>query len=94
MPILTKNADKAKHKSASGENEPMLMTIAYGKGRVLHRTLGHVGPQDVEPTTSANCVGFMTLLQRGTEWAATGKVTLAMPVDFPKVDRTSVSSAK
>jgi hypothetical protein len=29
------------------------------------------------------CVGFQTLLIRGTEWAATGKVTYPVPKDFP-----------
>ena len=28
----------------SGEEEPMLMTIRYGKGRVFHTTLGHDVP--------------------------------------------------
>jgi uncharacterized protein len=30
------------------------------------------------------------LLQRGTEWAATGAVTIAVPRDFPTADKTSV----
>lgn len=53
----------------SGEDEPMLMTIDFGKGRVFHTTLGH-------DTTAMSCVGFQETLKRGTEWAATGKVTL------------------
>ena len=52
----------------SGEDEPMLMVIDYGKGRVFHTTLGH----DV---TAMSDVGFQETLKRGTEWAATGKVT-------------------
>jgi hypothetical protein len=28
-------------------------------------------------------VGFITTLLRGTEWAATGRVTLPIPTDFP-----------
>jgi hypothetical protein len=37
------------------------------------------------------CVGFITTLQRGTEWAATGKVTLTdVPEDFPTADKVSV----
>src|SRR5262249_27815616 len=52
----------------SGENEPMLMTISYGNGRVFHTVLGH----NVE---AMQCAGFIVTLQRGTEWAATGKVT-------------------
>lgn len=88
--LATAFADKAKHATASGENEPMLMAIAYGKGRIFHTTLGHVGPKDAEPVQSVNCVGFITTLLRGTQWAATGKVMLPVPTDFPTADKTSV----
>ncbi len=67
----------------TGENEPMLFTIAYGKGRIFHTTLGH----DVE---AMRCAGFITTLQRGTEWAARGKVTQKVPKDFPGPDAVSV----
>jgi hypothetical protein len=32
---------------------------------------------------SMQCVGFYTVLQRGTEWAATGTVTIPVPAAFP-----------
>ena len=67
----------------SGEQEAQLITISYGKGRVFHTTLGH----GVE---AMKCVGFITTLQRGTEWAATGKVTQQIPADFPKADAVSL----
>jgi type 1 glutamine amidotransferase len=63
-------------KGGSGEDEPLLMAISYGKGRVFHTALGH-GLEAIK------CVGFATTLQRGTEWAATGKVTQPVPVNFP-----------
>lgn len=66
----------------SGFDEPNLMVIKYGQGRVFHTTLGH----SVE---ALKCVGAMTTLQRGTEWAATGKVTQKVPADFPTPDKTS-----
>lgn len=66
-----------------GENEPMLMTIRYGKGRVFHTALGH-DPAAME------CVGFITTLLRGTEWAATGKVKQAVPADFPTASAVSL----
>jgi type 1 glutamine amidotransferase len=60
----------------SGFDEPSLMVISYGKGRVFHTTLGH----SIE---ALKCVGATVTLQRGTEWAATGKVTQKVPADFP-----------
>ena len=36
------------------------------------------------------CVGYQTVFVRGTEWAATGKVTLTeVPKDFPTRDKSS-----
>ncbi|MCX6868611.1 MAG: ThuA domain-containing protein [Verrucomicrobia bacterium] len=67
-------------------NEPMLWTVSFGKGRVFMTMLGHDG-------AAMSCVGFRTVLARGTEWAATGKVTLAVPADFPKDKPVSVPTA-
>jgi len=67
----------------SGRHEPVLMTIQYGKGRVFHTTLGH-------ENYSQRCVGFIVTLQRGTEWAASGKVTQKVPADFPTREKGSV----
>jgi type 1 glutamine amidotransferase len=88
--LATAVPDAAKFQGATGENEPLLMTITYGKGRIFHSTLGHVGPASQPPFRDYQCVGFITTLQRGTEWAATGKVTLPVPADFPTAERASV----
>ena len=66
----------------TGENEPILMVISYGKGRVFHTTMGH---NDV----SMRDIGFVTTLDRGAEWAATGKVTQPVPENFPTAHQTS-----
>ena len=66
----------------TGRHEPMIFTIEYGKGRVFHTPMGHA-------EYSMACVGFITTLQRGTEWAATGKVTIPIPSDFPTAEKTS-----
>jgi type 1 glutamine amidotransferase len=88
--LATALADKQRFPNASGEDEPVLMVIAYGKGRVFHTTLGHVGPGDKPPFLALSCVGFIVTLQRGTEWAATGGVTQPVPADFPTSQKISV----
>jgi len=68
----------------TGNHEPMLMVIDYGKGRVFHTALGH-------DEVSLSGVGFITTLQRGTQWAATGKVTQIKPANFPSAKNASTS---
>ena len=77
--LATAYADPAQ--KGTGEHEPALFTIQYGKGRVFHTVLGH-GPDQLR------CVGFIVTFQRGTEWAATGRVTqVDVPDDFPTADQ-------
>lgn len=65
--------------NGTGRDEPALMAVSYGEGRVFHTTWGH----DI---VGLSCVGFLTTLQRGTEWAATGKVTQKVPANFPSAN--------
>jgi uncharacterized protein len=67
--------------NGSGEEEPVLMAVTYGKGRVFHSTMGH-------GISQLKCVGFIVTLQRGAEWAATGTVTQSIPADFPTATET------
>jgi uncharacterized protein len=66
----------------TNRDEPILMVISYGKGRVFHTVLGH-------DLAALNSVGFIATYQRGTEWAATGKVKQKVPADFPTADKPS-----
>jgi type 1 glutamine amidotransferase len=65
-----------------GQHVPTVIAINYGDGRVFHTTMGHFD-------YSMEDVGFITLLQRGAEWAATGEVTQDIPEDFPSQNQTS-----
>ena len=79
--LATSFSDKAK--GGRGEHEPMMMVLDYGKGRCYHTPMGHAD-------YSMKCVGFIFTLQRGAEWAATGKVTLNdIPKNFPTKEATS-----
>ena len=65
------------------ENEPVLMLIPYGEGRVFHLPLGHYAAGSEPYSRSLYCVGFQTVLARGTEYVATGEVTIGVPSSFP-----------
>lgn len=81
--LLLATAFSAPEQKGTGEHEPILFTIQYGKGRVFHTTLGHDVP-------AMQCVGFIATFQRGAEWAATGKVTQKVPPDFPGPDQIRI----
>jgi len=80
--LATAYSDSEKDPDRTGRHEPLLLTIDYGKGRVFHSALGHMD-------YSMECVGFITTLQRGAEWAATGKVTQDVPDDVPGTQAVS-----
>ncbi|HZS03250.1 MAG TPA: ThuA domain-containing protein [Blastocatellia bacterium] len=70
----------------SKQNEPLDWVRAYGRGRIYTTMLGHTWKN--EPNPNYEDVGFQTLLARGTEWAASGRVTIPAPRGFqgqPKV---------
>ena len=77
--IATAFADSAAG-GGTMRDEPILMTIGFGKGRIFHTTMGHA---DEGGGPSMHCAGFITTLQRGAEWAVTGEVSQKVPWDFP-----------
>jgi len=78
--LATAYSDPANN--GSGRDEPQLIALTYGRGRVFHTTLGH----DVNAMSS---VDFVVTLQRGTEWAATARVTQKVPASFPTAQAVS-----
>jgi len=81
MEILATAYSSQEYKG-TGRNEPMLMTLRFGKGRIFHTPMGHAD-------FSVEGVGFITCLQRGAEWVATGRVTQKIPEDFPTADKSN-----
>lgn len=77
-----------KEMNGSGREEPLIFTVDYEKGRIFHIMLGHVGPT-LEDNPSMQCTGFQVLFLRGSEWAATGKVTQQVPDDFPTAEKVT-----
>jgi type 1 glutamine amidotransferase len=77
--LATAFADSSKG-GGTMRDEPMLMTITYGNGRIFHTAMGHA---DEGGGPAMQCSGFIITFQRGAEWAATGNVTQAVPFDFP-----------
>jgi len=63
-------AFSATETGGTGRDEPILWTVAYGKGRVFQTVLGHDTAAMMEP-------GFAASFTRGTEWVATGTVKAA-----------------
>ena len=55
-------------------------TETGGSSYVVH--VGHAAE-------AIKCAGFASTLRRGTEWAATGKVTDKVPTDFPTDEKVS-----
>jgi type 1 glutamine amidotransferase len=69
-------AHSSKDNRGSGYEEPMLMVISWGKGRIFHTVLGHSAKQIKRGS-------FVTTFVRGVQWAATGKVKIDVPDGFP-----------
>ena len=65
--LATAYSDPARR--GTGRDEPMVWTVPFSRGRVVHITLGH-------DLCSMSQTGFLTTLARSLEWTATGAVTL------------------
>ena len=65
---ILETAYSAEETGGTDVHEPMIWIIPYGEYRMFTTVMGHA------PYSMA-CTGFITTVQRGSEWAATGKVT-------------------
>ena len=63
--------------SRPSRSEPLLSTHAYGHGRVFATMLGN-------DMRAVHTPGFISTFVRGTEWAATGSVSIALPPEISK----------
>jgi type 1 glutamine amidotransferase len=67
--------------NGTGKDEPVLVTVNYGDGRVFRNLLGHIWPGEVydgyrgSTFRAFETPAFQTTLIRGCEWAATGSVS-------------------
>lgn len=71
-PTVLANAFAPASNKGSDQLEPVILSQQIDKGRSFFLVLGH----DVKAMKN---LGFQTLLLRGSEWAATGKVTQKIP---------------
>jgi type 1 glutamine amidotransferase len=81
--VLARALD-AKEQDGTGQEEPLLWTNGYGKGRVFHTALGH----DV---AAMQAPGFVASFARGTEWAGSGKVELPAVIDVHPKNKDAIS---
>ncbi len=79
----------------SGLHEPITWEVAYGQGRAIVTSMGHMWAGDIEAgrVASLKCVGFQTIFARSCEYAATGAVRLPVPEGFPSADEVSTIAA-
>jgi type 1 glutamine amidotransferase len=70
-PASAFSPEKLQKMKGMGEEHPLVWTSQFGKGRVLGFTLGH-GPEALQFD------GVSSLLTRGTEWAASGSVSVPL----------------
>jgi type 1 glutamine amidotransferase len=85
-PTVLASALSAAATGGSGKVEPLVLARTFGQGRSLTLLLGH----DLQAMRHP---GFRILVTRGSEWAATGKVTLPLPPDLAGEELTLALAA-
>jgi len=72
--------------NGSGAHEPLVWWIPYGQGKVITNVMGHVDLPTKGKVNAARCAAHTLLVLRASEWAATGKVAIPVPKEFPTAD--------
>jgi type 1 glutamine amidotransferase len=80
---LLASAFSDKEKGGTGDHEPMVWWVPFGKGKVVTNLMGHVGPK----TAAITCAGSNLITLRACQWVATGNVTIPVPTPFPTADQ-------
>ena len=68
---------------------PVDWLIRYEGGTVYNSSMGHLWKGDTYPE-GFRCIAFETTLIRAIEWLGSGKVTYALPAEFPGATQTSL----
>lgn len=84
--VLATARDLPVAEKGTGKDEPVVWTVPYGQGRVVMTVLGHDLLAMSQP-------GFLDVLVRGTEWAATGSAESGTPVMAPPTSLPATSSS-
>jgi hypothetical protein len=88
--VVLDSAYSAPERGGTGAHEPMTWVIPYGRGRVVTTLLGHQW-RDQPDSDALDCIGFRTVFARSVEWAATQRVTIPVPANFPRPDALSIA---
>ena len=70
-----------KKKGGTGDNEPMIWTVTYGKGRVFHTPMGH-------DLNGMRCLGFIGTLRARHRMGRHRQGHSAAAENFPTADKT------
>ena len=73
---LYRDKERERLPQGSSQDEPLLWTVPYGAGHVFTTVLGDM--------MAVHTPGFITTFVRGTEWAATGAVTIPPPPELAR----------
>ena len=79
--MVLASAFSSTESGGTGHKEPVLAAIRYGNGRVFQILYGH-------SSGNIRSVAFIVPFIRGTQWAATGKVTIPVPEDIPTEEKS------